>query len=86
MIRSALVTFAFFAVLWVSGCGRLVGVLSGTMAGGRLGLFFGLLYALTHFAVVVLVPVLLLAGVGSRALRRQRQASNAGPSLGTDCS
>ena len=70
MIRSAVVTFLFFVVLHVAGCARFVGVLSGTLDGGRWGLFLGLLYALSWFSVVVLVPILLLAGVADRVLRR----------------
>ena len=70
MIRSALVTTAFFILLHVSGCGRFVSVLSGTLEGGRWGLFLGLLYALSWFSVVLLVPVLLLAGLSRAVVRR----------------
>ena len=70
MIRSALVTGCFFVLLHVGGCQRFVGALSGTLEGGRWGLFLGLLYALSWFTVVVLVPILLIAGLAHRAILR----------------
>lgn len=68
LLRSALVTTAFFVVLRLCGAQQFVGALSGTLEGGRWGLFFGLLYALSWFSVVLLVPVLVLAGVASLLL------------------
>lgn len=62
MTRAAVVTTLFLVLLEVLGARHFVGVLSGTLAdGGRAGVFLGLLYTLTFLAVVVLVPVLLLA-------------------------
>ena len=75
MIRGGVVTFLFFAALHVAGCARYVSVLSGTLEGGRWGLFLGLLYALSWFAVVVIVPVLLIAGVAERVVARRFNAS-----------
>jgi hypothetical protein len=73
LLRSAVVTTTFFALLWVGGAPARVSVLSGTLDGGRVELFFGLLYALSWFSVVVLVPVLTLAGVASVLLGQARR-------------
>jgi hypothetical protein len=53
-------------------------VLSGTLDGGRVGLFFGLLYALSWFSVVVLVPALTVAGVASVLLGQTRRGGGEG--------
>lgn len=69
MIRSAVVTAVFFAFLELLGARQHVSVLSGTLAGGKPALFLGLLYALTFFTVVLVVPPLLVTGL----LTRQRR-------------
>lgn len=71
LLRSALVTLAFFALLHLVGGRACVSVLSGTLDGGRAQLFLGLLYALSYFSVVLLVPVLGLAGVAQQLVRRR---------------
>jgi hypothetical protein len=72
MIRSAVVTTLFLALLEVLGARTHVSVLSGTLDGGRAALFLGLLYALTFLAVAVLIPPLLLAGVVESVVARRR--------------
>jgi hypothetical protein len=72
LLRTALVTLLFFVLLRVGGAQTHVGVLSGTLAAGKTGLFFGLLYALSWLSVVIVVPVLMLAGLGSLALEKGR--------------
>ncbi|MBL8924393.1 MAG: hypothetical protein JNJ54_36430 [Myxococcaceae bacterium] len=69
MIRSAVVTTVFFAFLEVLGARQHVSVLSGTLSGGRPALFLGLLYALTFFTVVLVVPPLLVTGLLTRPRR-----------------
>lgn len=66
MIRTAVVTSAFLLFLELLGAREHVSVLSGTIAGGKPALFLGLLYALTFFTVVLVVPPLLLAGFASK--------------------
>ncbi|MBL8933713.1 MAG: hypothetical protein JNM69_04120 [Archangium sp.] len=66
MIRTAVVTSAFLLFLELLGAREHVSVLSGTITGGKPALFLGLLYALTFFTVVFVVPPLLLAGVASK--------------------
>ncbi|MFY0571799.1 hypothetical protein ACN28E_49330 [Archangium lansingense] len=73
MIRSALVMTAVFLLLHLLGGRHYVGVLSGTLEGGRSGLVFGLFYALSWFSAVLLVPVLLLAGLAKAALRQRHE-------------
>lgn len=68
LLRTALATAVFFALLHLLGARACVSVLSGTLDGGRAQLFLGLLYALSWFACVLLVPVLLVAGLVERAL------------------
>jgi hypothetical protein len=73
MIRAAGLTFVFCLALHALGAQRFVSVLSGTLEGGRAGLFLGLLYALTFFTVVLVVPALVLAG-GLEHLARSRRS------------
>lgn len=70
MIRTAVVTSAFLVFLELLGARDHVSVLSGTIAGGKPALFLGLLYALTFFTVVFVVPPLLLAGLVSKLSTR----------------
>lgn len=71
MIRAALVMTALFLLLHLCGGRHSVGLLSGTLEGGRASLVFGILYALSWFSTVLLVPVLLLTGLADVALRRR---------------
>lgn len=66
MIRTAVVTSGFLLFLELLGAREHVSVLSGTIAGGKPALFLGLLYALTFFTVVFIVPPMLLTGVVSK--------------------
>lgn len=76
MTRAAVVTTLFLVLLELLGARHFVGVLSGTLTdGGRAGAFLGLLYTLTFLAVVVLVPVLLLADGLLHLLARARRRS-----------
>jgi hypothetical protein len=76
MIRAALVMTALFLLLHLLGGRDAVGLLSGTMEGGRSGLVLGVLYTLSWFSAVLVAPVLLLAGLAEIALnRRARQAA-----------
>ncbi len=61
-LRTAVVTAAFFAFLELLGARQHVSALSGTVT-DRAALFLGLLYALTFFVVVVIVPPLLVTGL-----------------------
>lgn len=70
MIRTAVMTSAFLLFLELLGAREHVSVLSGTIAGGRPALFLGLLYALTFFTVVLVVPPLLLSGLVSKVAAR----------------
>ena len=76
MIRTAVVTSAFLLFLEVLGAREHVSVLSGTIACGKPALFLGLLYALTFFTVVLVVPPLLLAGLVEKL--RSRLSARAG--------
>lgn len=64
-VRTALVTIVFFALLEAFGARQFVSALSGTVTSHG-ALFLGLLYAVTFFAVVVVVPPLLVTGLLSR--------------------
>lgn len=72
LIRTALVMATVFLVLHVLGGHHYSGMHSGTQEGGPPGLVFGVLYALSWFTTVLLVPVLLLAGLANVALSRVR--------------
>jgi hypothetical protein len=72
MLRTALVMAAVFGLLHLLGGRQHVGMLSGTLEGGLAGLIFGVLYTLSWFTTVLLVPVLLLAGLATAALHRVR--------------
>lgn len=73
LLRMAAVTLLFFVLLRVGGADRHVAVLSGTVgAAGKTGVFLGLLYALSWLSVVLLVPVLTLAGVASVVMDQRR--------------
>ena len=82
MMRAAGVTVVFFLALHAIGTQRFVSVLSGTLEGGRAGLFLGLLYALTFFTVVLVVPALVLAGGLEHLVRRRLSRRFNGDSAG----
>ncbi|AGC42131.1 hypothetical protein MYSTI_00782 [Myxococcus stipitatus DSM 14675] len=71
-VLGALVLFAVFLVLHLLGGRQYVGILSGTIATDRMGFFFGVAYALSWFAAVLLAPILLLAGVAEASLHGRR--------------
>ncbi|PTL79742.1 hypothetical protein [Vitiosangium sp. GDMCC 1.1324] len=73
MIRTALGMTGVFLLLHLLGGRDCVGLLSGTMEGGNTRLAFGILYTLSWFSAVLLVPVLLLAGLADLALLRLRR-------------
>lgn len=66
-LRTTVVTAAFFAFLELLGARQHVSALSGTVT-DRAALFLGLLYALTFFVVVLLLPPLLVTGLLMRRL------------------
>ncbi|NMO15134.1 hypothetical protein HPC49_04335 [Pyxidicoccus fallax] len=68
MVTAALVMATAYLVLHLLGGRGYVGMLSGTLAGGPAGMAFGVLYALSWFSTVLLVPILLLAGLAHAAL------------------
>ncbi|WP_338871055.1 hypothetical protein [Myxococcus stipitatus] len=73
-VLGALMLFAVFLVLHLLGGRQYVGILSGTMETDRMGFFFGVAYALSWFAAVLLAPILLLAGVAGASLHGRRPA------------
>ncbi|MBE2253448.1 MAG: hypothetical protein IAE78_28225 [Myxococcus sp.] len=80
MTRAAVVTTLFLGLLELFGARAHVSVLSGTLDGGRLALFFGLLYALTFFTVVLLGPPALLTGLLLRRRRAPAESRRRAPS------
>lgn len=72
LLRTSLVMAAVFGMLHLLGGRQYVGMLSGTLEGGLAGLVFGVLYMLSWFTTVLLVPILLLAGLATVALHRVR--------------
>ncbi len=71
-VLGALLLFGVFGVLHLLGGREYVGILSGTVQTDRMGFVFGVAYALSWFAAVLLAPILLLAGVAEASLHHRR--------------
>ncbi len=72
MIRLALAMVGLTLVLRLAGGPDAVSVLSGTVLGNAWQLLLGVAYALSHFAAVVLAPVLMGVGLVAWAFDRGR--------------
>lgn len=70
MMGTAVAMAAVFGVLHLLGGRESVGMLSGTLDGGPHSLVLGVLYTLSWFDAVLLVPILLLAGLARAVLGR----------------
>jgi hypothetical protein len=78
MIRASFVTTGFLALLELLGARHHVSALSGTVTSSA-SLFPGLLYALTFFTVVVVVPPMLVTGLAGRLLTRPSRGGSRPP-------
>lgn len=78
MIRSAVFATLFLAFLELLGARQHVSALSGTITSSA-SLFLGLLYALTFFTVVVLVPPMLVTGLVGKLLTRPSRGESRPP-------